>query len=387
MTIPSLDGNGSNFNINIKQNIPVNPQQSASVQSEPVDINNSAPEPESSSGIENHNPALPREEKSNPAPSNNSSSQATPEDEYSIKQFRKDYQLRLEKDVMPILEGYEDERKKRFMMAVIAAVICVFAGLFIFFNFEGRSAGEAAGGCIAGAFAIWLWIKKSFEMKIKRLIMPTLMKAMHGFKWLEKPVVTAADISDCKIFPKADKAGVSFDDCFVGEYRGVPIAISECSYTIGSDKNRKTIFEGVVIRLRMNKKFEGLTVVRPKNVGLRDVSDLKKLKLPEVKLEDVEFNKNYVVYSTDQIESRYLLTTAFMDRFRDITMAFCSFYSFCSFYGDSVYIAPYCTSDLFNLCSLTKPVTNKDQFEQLFNEFVSVLQLVDHFKLDKKLGL
>ena len=29
-------------------------------------------------------------------------------DEYSIKQFRKDYQLRLEKEVMPILEGYEN---------------------------------------------------------------------------------------------------------------------------------------------------------------------------------------------------------------------------------------------------------------------------------------
>lgn len=387
MTIPSLDGNGSNFNINIKQNIPVNPQPPVPVQAEPAEINNSAPEVVSPSGVENSTSEVQQDVNSNITSQQNSSRSSTQDDEYSIKQFRKDYQLRLEKEVMPILKGYEEERKKRFMMAVIAAVICVIAGIFIFFNVEGRLAGEAAGGCIAGAFAIWMWIKKSFELKIKRLIMPTLMKAMHGFKWLENPVVTAADISACKIFPKADKAGASFDDCFVGEYRGVPIAISECSYTIGSGKNRKTIFEGAVIRLKMNKNFEGLTVVRPKNVGLRDVSDLKKSKLQEVKLEDVEFSKDYVVYSTDQIESRYLLTTAFMDRFRDITMAFCSFYSFCSFYGDSVYIAPYCTSDLFNLCSLTKPVTNKEQFEQLFNEFVSILQLVDHFKLDKKLGL
>ena len=76
-----------------------------------------------------------------------------------------------------------------------------------------------------------------------------------------------------------------------------------------------------------------------------------------------------------------------MYRFKDITMAFSSIYSFCSFYGDSVYIAPYCPGDLFSLCSLTKPVTNKEQFEQLFNEIVSILQLIDHFKLDKKLGL
>lgn len=400
MTIPSLDGNGSDnfkFNVNIKQNSVPDISQNSISEAMPADLNGDAEIYNNEQNLEvsfdsengiSDNAVSDISESRSLSQIQVQSPEAKVVDEYSIKQFRKDYQLRLEKEVMPILEGYENERKKRLMFAVIIAIVCSIIGLFIFFSLEvRRSTLELAGLCFAGAGGAWALIKKSFENKIKKLIMPTLMKAMHGFRWVQNPVVGSADISMCKIFPKADNADKGFDDCFDGEYRNVPIAISECSYTIGSGKNERTIFKGAVIRIKMNKTFEGLTVVRPKHVGINDVSDLKKLKLQEVKLEDVEFGKDYTIYASDQIEARYLLTTAFMDRFKDITMAFSSIYSFCSFYGDSVYIAPYCPGDLFSLCSLTKPVTNKEQFEQLFNEIVSILQLIDHFKLDKKLGL
>lgn len=36
----------------------------------------------------------------------------------------------------------------------------------------------------------------------------------------------------------------------------------------------------------------------------------------EVKLEDVEFSKQFFVDSNDQVEARFLLTTAFMERFK-----------------------------------------------------------------------
>jgi hypothetical protein len=42
---------------------------------------------------------------------------------------------------------------------------------------------------------------------------------------------------------------------------------------------------------------------------------------------------------------------------------------------------------MFAIGGLTKSVTDEEQFEILFMEIVSILELVDHFKLDKKLGL
>lgn len=104
-------------------------------------------------------------------------------------------------------------------------------------------------------------------------------------------------------------------------------------------------------------------------------------------MEDPEFSKKYVVYSTDQIEARYLITTSFMERFKSIEKAFISSFAYCSFSDKSIYIAPHTGTDLFKLCSLVKPIANKEQFEALFYEFSSILELIAYFKLDKKLGL
>ena len=196
------------------------------------------------------------------------------------------------------------------------------------------------------------------------------------------------DIKNCMIIPFVDKASKTFDDCFVGEYRNVKIAISECEYSIKSNNSSTDILEGVVIKIDMNKNFDGITVIRPRKPGYRDKQDdLKRAKLNEVTLEDPEFDKKFIVYSTDQIEARYLITTSFMERFKAVEKAFDAKFAYCSFHGKSVYIAPHTGKDMFSLCSLVKPIYNKEQFEILFNEFASILALVDHFKLDKKLGL
>ncbi len=362
MTIPSIGGNGDNLN-----KIQINPIAN--------DIQNSLEQAPVQTSTE-----APASQVAQP------SQQA--EEEYSIEQFKKDYVKLLEEKVMPVLLGFEGERKKRLKWAVTAAIVFGIAAVCVFLFVDGRGSGDLFWGCIAAAFGIWYWIKKSFEKKVKKLIMPTLMHAVPGFYWQETPPVKPEEIESCMIIPFAKKCSKKFDDCFIGTYRDVKVAISECEYELGSGNNAKTILEGVVIKFSMNKNFDGVTVIRPKKPGYRDkYDDLKRAKMSEVKLEDPEFDKKYVVYSTDQIESRYLLTTAFMERFKQIETAFSSKFAYASFYGNSVFIAPHTGCDLFNLCSLVKPIGNREQFETLFNEFASILALVDHFKLDKKLGL
>ena len=315
------------------------------------------------------------------------SSSVTPQKEYSIKEFKHDYQKILYQKVMPILATFEDERKKNYKIALIGTIICIILAIIAFFLPIDRN-GDLVGLLIGGAIALWAYIKKKFEKKVKIKIMPTLMQAIPNFYWQESSALTPESIADSMLVPKDNKCSKTFDDSFVGNYRNVEIAISECNYTYGSGKYRKDAFSGVIIRLKMNKNFEGLTVVRPKkNVDMPDCSDLKNAGLMEVKLEDVEFSKQYSIYSTDQIEARYLLTTSFMERFKNIVMAFSSETAFCSFSDNYVYIAPYTKKDLFDLCSLTKSITDSKQFDVLFEEFASILELVDHFKLDKKLGL
>lgn len=137
---------------------------------------------------------------------------------------------------MPILSEFEKERKQRLTWAIIGAIVFVILGLGVFFCINSRESGKLAAALFGAAFGVWAWIKKSFEHKVKRLIMPTLMHAVPGFYWQETPPVTAKDISDCMIFPFAN-ASKTFDDCFLGEYRKVKVAMSECQYSVNSGNN------------------------------------------------------------------------------------------------------------------------------------------------------
>ena len=59
----------------------------------------------------------------------------------------------------------------------------------------------------------------------------------------------------------------------------------------------------------------------------------------------------------------------------------------CAFYGDLLLVALSTNKDLFSICSLVKPVDDEQQYFQMYEEIVSIIKLIDHFKLDQKIGL
>ena len=358
MTIPSIGGNGKNYNFYKKTNIINTTQNNEMIEEIQTPENQSV-----------QTAVQEKEEEKK---------------EYSVQSFISEYQKRFETDVKPMLEKFESERKLRLVGACAASGSLGFLAALDFFFADFDKHGDIFGALVSAAIGSWVIIKKTLEKKIKRKVMPILMKAIPDFYWLEKPPVTIEDIDSAKLLPLARKCNIKTDDCFLGKYRGVNIDITEYDFHY----NKTEVFKGAVIKIDMNKNFEGTTVIRPKKyIPFKHVRDLKKAKLEKVELEDININKNYEIYSTDQIEARYLLTTSFIERFQNITMNFSSKASFCAFHGKHVFIAPYCKKDLFSIGSLIKPASDEKQFMRLINELISILELIDHFKLDKKLGL
>jgi len=427
MTIPSIGGNGksgSGINSNIKKF------------SEPQEY---FPEGANDNSMENKTPETPvKEPEKEQAAAQNRQAKPT-EKEYSLRQFQYDYKEILSEKVIPQIVQFEKGRELRLtLLTMLSTAVFAIAAAFIYYMFKTEMFKNQENadmmyivftlGLIgmAVSFVTWVWhcVKKSFEKKIKRKFMPVLMRAIPGFFWQETPPVKSKEIVNCMIFPDTSAIEQSdvlirnplvsveqsindmlpgniryeFDDCFVGSYRQVPVAISECKYILNIVHQRydgKThtyevkIFEGAIVKIKMNKRFHGITVIRPKNIArdIKDGKDLDKAALNKVFLEDVEFEKKYCTYSSDQIEARYLITTAFMERFKNLQTAFKTRKIFCSFFDDSVYIAPCADRDLFALGSLIKPLYDRKQFDELYNQFSAILALVDYFKLDKKLGL
>ncbi len=111
-------------------------------------------------------------------------------------------------------------------------------------------------------------------------------------------------------------------------------------------------------------------------------------KLNKIHLEDPVFEKKFKAYSTDEIEGRYLLTTAFMERFLNLQTAFGVKNNVkCAFFDNSVMFAIPTHKDLFEIGSLYQNLGNPKQLTKFFDEFSSILMMVEHFKFDQKLGL
>ncbi len=66
-------------------------------------------------------------------------------------------------------------------------------------------------------------------------------------------------------------------------------------------------FKGSVLKCEFNKKFNGKTVAVSKDFNTKFLGE-KEL------LDDVKFNENFRVFTTDKVEARYLLTPVFMGK-------------------------------------------------------------------------
>lgn len=152
-----------------------------------------------------------------------------------------------------------------------------------------------------------------------------------------------------------------------------------------SQKMPQAPFKGVVIELEMNKKIKGHTFFLNKSLDSRKV-EIDKEKYQSVKLESVGFMNKYTVFSTDQIEARYLLTVAMIDRLEQLKIAFHSNYIRGSFKDDKLILAIDTGKNMFSMGSNLKISTFKT-FENLFGEIVAVMKVVDQLKIDYEIGL
>ena len=134
------------------------------------------------------------------------------------------------------------------------------------------------------------------------------------------------------------------------------------------------------------KNFSGNTCIYEKAATAKKLIFKSKNGMEPVHLEDIKFSELYNVFSTDQIEARYLLTTAFIERFLNIKTAFKADYIRAEFLNNKLILVIGVSKDLFAMGNVSKKTTGKT-FVELFEELYSVLELIDTLKLNQKTGL
>ncbi len=131
------------------------------------------------------------------------------------------------------------------------------------------------------------------------------------------------------------------EDGFMGSYRSKTVAFEEIKLTRGSGKNKSTVFKGLLMAVDAPRPAEVPVILR-RDAGSNLLRYLYSFGLDngmeQITLEDIRFEKEFDVYSSDQIKARRVLTPHFMEQLVGIS----EFYQspvMASFYGDKVFIA------------------------------------------------
>ena len=355
------------------------------------------------------------------------------------------------KEIAPIFRSYEVYRRKKIKtIKTIALIVSLLFGILCFIVYKNIYTKSLylesvlilyifitffISFLILGMLFIIYFgdATKNFARTIKTDCLPRLLKVFGDVEWKNgEGIISDSDLSSCGLF--ADFNRRNTDDEFEGSHKGVAFKICETEmwYVSGSGKNRTcvSVFKGVIISFRSNKEIKNRTIIATKGdltkknrywiviislaypliqflmadfknitnwifvifflllfLFISSIGNKNEEKLESIKLEDPRFCNKFNAYSSDQVEARYLLTTAFIERFQNLKTAFGAKKAKCSFYEDQIMIAISTKKNLFEIGSLAKSLENPDSINDFYDELSSIYRMVDYFKLDQKTGL
>ncbi len=295
----------------------------------------------------------------------------------------------------------EEDRQKQLnvfikRLAIVAIFIPVFTFLaWKFFIGDASQELEISAESLAQILCIYLFFScfycsspiSNFVITVKDDLMETFAHFWGDFHYSYMKEIPSELLLKSKIFPQFTSS--LGEDYFSGIYNGIKTTIAEESlYKKVRTKNGTTdilVFRGIGILLEMPKKFQGQTIVL-KDSGIFNI--FKRVKNSErIKLEDPIFERHFEVFADSQIEARFLLTTAFMERILKAKQAFVGKNIQFSFFGNKLLISIETKQNMFEISSLFQRTTNRKMIDQAFAQFSSVMEIIDTLKLNPQLNL
>ncbi len=157
----------------------------------------------------------------------------------------------------------------------------------------------------------------------------------------------------------------------------------------GTQTHWHTIFKGLYFIADFNKDFRGDTVVLPDSLQSafgflgQKLQSLNFSRGQLIKLEDPEFEKAFVVYSDDQIEARYILTPALMQRMVELKRKVGGRVYF-AFTGSKVHVAIPTSKDHFEP-RIFSTLLDVSAIEQYYHDLQLISGIIEDLNLNTRI--
>lgn len=298
--------------------------------------------------------------------------------------------------VLPQLNMLEEVRKvkqkvyawrKRIAM-MISPIVFPMAGYadWLLLKLQTSSDDSAAGLTVALGGALWWWVtqpKRQYAKAYKDEILPKIARLFGDLTYNSKGKIPMESMQPFRIVPNHDRYDV--DDYFSGAYRGVAIQFSEIDLKerrkSGKNTRYVTVFKGLAILIRLpREKFSGHTVMVGNSSAFTQWFKKKSLGLNRADLVDPEFEKQFDVYTNDQVESRYLIHPVMIEKIKAIRTAYGAQGVMAGYLRDSLLILMQSSKNHFEPAGIEIPATEPSTLVSMKHEVEQVLNLIDQME-------
>ena len=214
--------------------------------------------------------------------------------------------------------------------------------------------------------------KNKYSSGFKQMVTPQLVKNFGDLTYSPQSGLSESAFNRANLFQNPDR--YSSEDLIEGRVGATRLQMSEVH---AEEKHRRTdskgrttttyttIFRGLFLIADFNKNFNGITYVVPEGFsgilgsfgrGIQSLGGTLGGRGALVQLEDPEFERTFVVYSNDQTEARYVLSSALMRRLLNLKQHFNGNVS-TAFIGGSLYLMISKNDNWFEPPALSAPLT------------------------------
>ena len=245
--------------------------------------------------------------------------------------------------LQPILDALETERKRAQQNATMAgwiiAAITLIVVVFLIATNNFPSPVLVLPPFLVGA-AIFAYVFSSangnYKSGFKSWVLPHLVTAFAveiggALEYSQRKGIEESEFNLCGVFRRPDR--YHSEDLIAGKIGQTAFRFAEVhaeslqtrrNFKGETSEDYRTIFKGLFFVADFNKRFLSTTVILPDTMqpmlggfgqNLQEFGTLfSSAKRELVRLEDPDFERAFAVYSSDQIEARYILSPALMRR-------------------------------------------------------------------------
>ncbi|MEK7524361.1 MAG: DUF3137 domain-containing protein [Patescibacteria group bacterium] len=309
--------------------------------------------------------------------------------------YEKGFSVIFDQYIKPKLQSLEEKRvelekkytqRKIISIPVIAGITGVF-GVLLALGILPIDRLPVFLYILAITGVLW-WMRgpvREYTRLAKENIIPEVLRFFGDFVYSVDDGIEPQILQQSRIMPTYDH--YDHEDYLKGTYKNVFIEMNEANLRVKRGKHTSTVFKGQLIHFVLNKKFTGQTIVTTDSGKLGNFLGSLFSGMKKVGLEDPKFEAMFEVRGTDQIEARYLLTTAFMERLINLSELYQNHKIQCSFFDNTLFISIPSTLNLFEPGPIGVSVYDTDSIHTFLKQMHYVFDIANQLKLTSTTGL